>query len=68
MANKAKQSEFKRASKLSQKEYCQILTRHSQTKENRKEKIRKQSQDVEVLDCTFEPKVNHSANKKMGYP
>lgn len=45
LACKATDAEFRRSSKQSQKAHCTMLTRHSQRKENNKDKLRKDLKD-----------------------
>ena len=59
--------EFHRSRKLSQKAHSTILHKASQKKENKRESMRKRSQDIEVIECSFRPRINAEANKKIGF-
>jgi len=52
---------------MSQKAHCEILYRPSNLKENRRQSIRKLSQETEVLECSFKPKINTEVNHKIGF-
>ena len=67
LAKKATVVEFQRGEKMSQKKHCEILTRPSHLKENRRESIRRLSQEAEVLECSFKPQINTEANDKIGF-
>jgi len=67
LAKKATVDEFRRAEKMSQKAHCEILYRPSNLKENRRQSIRRLSQETEVLECSFKPKINSEVNDKIGF-